>query len=438
MTTSDLPMEKVATMVPAQGGGHRYALALLLGASTLSAVDRQILNVLVEPIRRDLSLSDTQIGLMTGLAFALFYATMALPLARLAERMRRPLLLGGCMALWSLFTMVCGAAQSFVQLFVARVLVGVGEAGSGPASHALVTDITPPEKRARALALVGSGQPLGALIGLACGGIAADAFGWRWAFVLAGFPGIALALLMLFTLRDPRPAVAADDAVPSAREALGVLARKFSFWMFVTGSSFVSTTTLAFGAFFGSLLIRNHTPELEALAARFSPSLGATSVVGAMLALAFGAAGALGVIVGGMLTDRLRARDPAAYLGVPALASLASTPCFVAAAMIAAPLTALGFLSLGIVISSFAMAPVLAGAQSIVPVRMRATTSAVLFLIVNFVALGVGPLSVGILSDAIGGSEGLRLALAWSAIGGPLAAIAFWAGRPALVRDIEG
>jgi len=342
MTTSDLPMEKVATMVPAQGGGHRYALALLLGASTLSAVDRQILNVLVEPIRRDLSLSDTQIGLMTGLAFALFYATMALPLARLAERMRRPLLLGGCMALWSLFTMVCGAAQSFVQLFVARVLVGVGEAGSGPASHALVTDITPPEKRARALALVGSGQPLGALIGL------------------------------------------------------------------------------------------------EALAARFSPGLGATSVVGAMLALAFGAAGALGVIVGGMITDRLRARDPAAYLGVPALASLASTPCFVAAAMIAAPLTALGFLSLGIVISSFAMAPVLAGAQSIVPVRMRATTSAVLFLIVNFVALGVGPLSVGILSDAIGGSEGLRLALAWSAIGGPLATIAFWAGRPALVRDIEG
>lgn len=438
MTTSDLPMEKVATMVPAQGGGHRYALALLLGASTLSAVDRQILNVLVEPIRRDLSLSDTQIGLMTGLAFALFYATMALPLARLAERMRRPLLLGGCMALWSLFTMVCGAAQSFVQLFVARVLVGVGEAGSGPASHALVTDITPPEKRARALALVGSGQPLGALIGLACGGIAADAFGWRWAFVLAGFPGIALALLMLFTLRDPRPAVAADDAVPSAREALCVLRRKFSFWMFVTGSSFVSTTTLAFGAFFGSLLIRNHTPGLEALAARFSPGLGATSVVGAMLALAFGAAGALGVIVGGMITDRLRARDPAAYLGVPALASLASTPCFVAAAMIAAPLTALGFLSLGIVISSFAMAPVLAGAQSIVPVRMRATTSAVLFLIVNFVALGVGPLSVGILSDAIGGSEGLRLALAWSAIGGPLATIAFWAGRPALVRDIEG
>lgn len=438
MTGPDVPADKVASTVPASAGNHRYALGLLLGASTLSAVDRQILNVLVEPIRRDLGLSDTQIGLMTGLAFALFYATMALPLARLAERMRRPLLLGACMALWSVFTMICGAAQGFVQLFVARVLVGVGEAGSGPASHALVTDITPPDRRASALALIGSGQPIGALIGLACGGLAADAFGWRWAFVLAGLPGILLAALILFTLRDPRPAAGTADKIPSASEAFAVLRRKFSFWMFVTGSSFVSTTTLAFGAFFGSLLVRNHTPELEAMAAGISPGLGATSVVGAMLALAFGAAGAVGVIIGGMITDRLRRRDPAAYLGVPALASLMSAPCFVATALVDDPLAALAFLSLGIVISSFAMAPVLAGAQSIVPVRMRATTSAVLFLIVNFVALGIGPLGVGMLSDAIGGNGGLRLALAWSAIGGPLAAIAFWAGRPALVRDIEG
>jgi predicted MFS family arabinose efflux permease len=438
MSGPDVPADKIASTIPVSASGHRYALGLLLGASTLSAVDRQILNVLVEPIRQDLQLSDTQIGLMTGLAFALFYATMALPLARLAERMRRPLLLGACMALWSVFTMVCGAAQSFVQLFVARVLVGVGEAGSGPASHALVTDITPPEKRARALALIGSGQPLGALIGLACGGIAADAFGWRWAFVLAGVPGLLLALLIFFTLRDPRPAAGIGDAIPSAREALAVLRRKVSFWMFVAGSSLVSTTALAFGAFFGSLLIRNHGAELEALAAGFGQGFGTTSVVGAMLALAFGAAGALGVILGGALADRLRARDPAAYLGVPALASLASTPCFVAAALVTTPLAALAFLSLAVVISNFAMAPVLAGAQSIVPVRMRATTSAVLFLIVNFVALGIGPLGVGVLSDAMGGTDGLQTALAWSALGGPLAAIAFWAGRAALVRDLEG
>ncbi len=200
-----------------------FALAILLAAYILSFLDRQIVSILAEPIKRDLGLHDWQLGMLTGLAFALFYTTLGIPIARLAERYSRPWIIGGSIALWSLFTVLSGRAQTFPQMLIARMGVGVGEAGCNPCAHSLIADYTPKEKRASALATYSLGIPIGSLLGLVMGGLIADAYGWRTAFFVAGGPGLLLAVIAVVFLKEPRnymtaaATAQAEAAPPCAR-----------------------------------------------------------------------------------------------------------------------------------------------------------------------------------------------------------------------------
>jgi predicted MFS family arabinose efflux permease len=179
---------------PASLAFRRYAVALLLVIFILNFFDRQVINILAEQIRRELHLADWQIGMMTGFAFALCHALFGLPLAHLADRYNRPFLLGGAVAVWSGFTALCGVAQTFGHLLIGRIGVGGGEAGCTPIAQSLICDYVPREKRASALSIYHMGVPLGSLLGLAVGGLLADAYGWRTAFLLAGAPGILFAV----------------------------------------------------------------------------------------------------------------------------------------------------------------------------------------------------------------------------------------------------
>jgi predicted MFS family arabinose efflux permease len=185
-------------------GYRSYALGLLLVIYIFNFVDRQVVNILAEPIKNELKLADWQLGMMSGFAFAIFYTVLGLPIAQLAERKNRPWIIASALAAWSVFTALCGLAQNFVHLVLARIGVGVGEAGCTPPAHSLITDYVPKEKRASAIAFYSMGTPLGGLVGTSLGGVIADAYGWRTAFLICGLPGLALAVVVVLSLVEPR------------------------------------------------------------------------------------------------------------------------------------------------------------------------------------------------------------------------------------------
>ncbi len=221
---------------PLADGPRRYALGLLLVIYILNFLDRQVVNILAEPIKIELGLADWQLGMLTGLAFALFYTVLGLPIARLAERADRVKIISVAVGVWSACTVACGMAGNFIQLLLARIGVGVGEAGCTPPAHSLISDYTPAEKRASAIAFYSMGIPLGSLAGMALGGIIADAYGWRIAFFVAGAPGVLLALIAWLTLPEPRRKAGKVEVAnkPSIGDAIAELSRKPAFmWMFL-------------------------------------------------------------------------------------------------------------------------------------------------------------------------------------------------------------
>ena len=198
-------LETRSEITPAVSNQYpNYVIGVLFMLTMLNFLDRQIITILAEPVKQDLGLSDTQIGLMTGLSFALFYTTLAIPVAALADKWNRSRIIAIAIAIWSAMTVLCGLAANFTQLFLARVGVGIGEAGSGPASHSLIADLFPPERRAGALGILGMSIPIGAFIAYAGGGWIVERFDWRIAFFMAGLPGIIIALVVWFTIHDPR------------------------------------------------------------------------------------------------------------------------------------------------------------------------------------------------------------------------------------------
>ncbi len=432
---------------PVSTGYRRYALWVLLIIYTLNFLDRQVVNILAEPIKRDLGLADWQLGMMTGLAFAIFYTVLGIPIARLAETKNRPMIIGVSVAVWSGFTVLCGFTQNFWQLILARIGVGVGEAGCTPPAHSLITDYVPKEKRASAIAFYSIGTPLGTLVGMAMGGLVADAHGWRVAFMVAGAPGVLFALIAAFTLIEPRRQLAADIAARAASQisfaaALAVLATKKTFWLVALAASIKAFIGYGYAPFIASFFFRNHGPEIAQLAAGFG--LKSAGFLGLALGLIGGTAGVVGAWLGGVLADRLGAKDLRAYVTVPAVASLVTIPIFITAVSLEAPMAAIGFLAINALLATLWYGPVYATAQSIVEPHMRATASAVLLLTINLIGLGIGPVAVGLLSDVLAGpgglgeAQGVRWALILSASLGVVAFGLFWTARKTIREEMVG
>jgi MFS family permease len=437
---------------PLTKGYRRYALTMLLVIYTLNFLDRQVVNILAEDIKNDLGLADWQLGMMTGFAFAIFYTVLGIPIARKAERSNRPYIIAASVAVWSGFTVLCGFTQNFWQLILARIGVGVGEAGCTPPSHSLITDYVPKAKRASAIAFYSMGTPLGTLIGLAMGGLIADAYGWRMAFLVAGAPGVIVALIAAFTLVEPRKKLAADLATRAAAPAVTfgaavvVLMAKKTFWLIAFAAAIKAFIGYGHAPFTASFFFRNHGEQLVELAAWLSSILGVTIGVKGFLGLALsavgGTAGVFGAWMGGVIADKWGAKDLRAYVVVPAIASLLTIPIYIFGVSVSHAGWAVIVLALPAILGTLWYGPVYATAQSIVEPHMRATCAAVMLFIINLVGLGLGPLAVGILSDLMAGpmglgpAEGVRWALILSTLLGTVAFLLFWMARKTIREEV--
>ena len=426
-------------------GYRRYALWVLLIIYTLNFLDRQIVTILAEPIKQDLGLKDWQIGMMTGLAFAVFYTVLGIPIARYAERGNRSLIIAAATAVWSIFTILCGFAQNFWQMVLARIGVGIGEAGCTPPAHSLISDYTPREKRASALAFYSLGTPIGSMLGMVLGGLIADAWGWRAAFFIAGVPGILMAIVAATTLAEPRTKLGADMAArnkagPSFSEAMAEIRSKATFWRIAFGASIKAFISYGMGVFIAPFFFRNHTEELEMLAA--DVGLGVTGFLGVVLGVVMGLTGAFGTWLGGYLADRFGARDLRNYMAIPAISTLIGIPFYITALWVDSAMAALALMSVPPILNALWLGPSYAAVQGLVQPHTRATATAIFLLIVNFIGLGLGPLAVGALSDFFSGpmglesGEGLRWSLTIFTGFGVIASTLFWMARRSIREEM--
>ena len=411
-------------------GSTRVMLWVLLVVYIFNFLDRQIVNILAEPIRKDLDLSDTQIGLMTGLAFALFYTFLGLPIARIADRptTNRGWLIAGALAVWSGMTALCGLAQNFAQLLLARIGVGVGEAGCTPAAHSLIADRVPANKRASAMAFYALGIPAGSLLGMVIGGYLADALGWRKAFMLVGAPGVLLALVVVALIRDPpRPSRAA-----TAGEALGLLATL----KVLTGSrTFV--LVLAAGSACSFLSYGKTTWSTIFFQRSHGMSPGE---VGFWFGLWGGIAGMIGTFMGGWLADRFGATDRRHVVTAPAIGMALAVPVAFAAYQATDWRVSLALIMVPNVLNSLYYGPVFSSVQGLVAPHQRAVASAMLLFCQNLLGLGLGPLFFGMISDFLKpefGEESVRYVLYGAAFMGLIPALLFWLVRPRLTGELD-
>jgi MFS family permease len=426
-------------------GYRKYVMGLLLVIYILNFLDRQVVNILAEPIKNDLGLADWQLGLMGGLAFALLYTILGLPIAVLAERKDRSVIISIAIAVWSACTAASGMAQNFIQLVLARVGVGIGEAGCTPPAHSLIIDYAPKQKRGSALAMYGMGAPLGGLLGMAFGGLIADAYGWRMAFFVAGAPGIFIAILTYFTLKDPRTAQRLKDARDKVqqkgvtiRETISVLAKRPSYYWCSAGITIKAFISVGYALFLASFFLRNHPAEVT----QFAAAIGLESMgfLGLTIGVMSGGFGALGMWLGGQLSDRFGKRDARWNMYICIVAALAFIPPFIAAML--APSLGLALVALAVtaMLSNLHYGPSISSMLSVAPPNMRAPASAIQLFIANLVSLGLGPLAVGLLSDTLavsmGAAEGLRWALICTSSLGILAAISFWIASRTLRQDL--
>jgi len=372
-------------------------LALLLVAYIFNYLDRQILAILASGIRADLHLDDAQFGLLAGPPFAILYSVLGIPFAFLADRTSRSRVIAAAVAFWSAFTGLCGTASSFLQFFVFRMGVGIGEAGGVAPSYALIADYFEPRRRARALAIFSLGVPIGLSLGMLLGAYIAHAVSWRAAFFTMGIAGLILAPVMLIVVRDvPRPNVAASAPIS---QVFPMLARKPVFWLMAFAASSSSLCGYGLATWTPSVLERSfHLGLIER---------------GQFMASVVFIGGCAGVFAGGWLADRLGHRDRGWYARLPAIAWLITAPTFAAGLMAPSLWLAWPLLLIPNALNILWLGPVITAVQHLVPRPMRSTASASFLLINNLIGLGVGPYLIGAISDALKhsyGAESLRYA----------------------------
>lgn len=452
--------EAVADAKPAAAPAGRsgvaysyYVLVLLTMVYTFNFIDRQIIGIISPLIKQDLGLNDAQLGLLKGFAFALFYTVLGVPIARLADRMNRVTIVSVSLALWSGFTAISGAAQNFTQLALARVGVGVGEAGGTPPSHSIISDYFPVESRPRAMAIYAMGIPVGIALGYFAfawllsalqTGEVADPSIWRTAMFLVGVPGLALAIVLKLTVREPERGAA--DGVKHERKAVekkpltDVIRAEFSevwtaaraLWSIPTyalmgaGITFASFGAYAIGTWIVDFFSRTH------------PEMSLTTVLvwlGFINAIAY----SIGTFLGGAVTERLAKTNKAMYGLVPALALAANGPFFLAAMWAPTPTWSMIFWLGAHLTIGFYLGPTFAVAQTLAPVQYRALSTAVLFFVLNLIALGLGPSFVGVFSEALSGGmgeeRGLRIALSSVVVTGLMGVGAFYMASRHVEKD---
>ncbi len=407
---------------PAQATAQRGVTAtlwILLIVYIFNFIDRQIVNILAEPIAKDLDLSDTQIGLMTGLAFALFYTILGLPIARYADRptTNRPRLIAIALATWSGMTALCGYTTNFIQLLLARIGVGVGEAGCTPAAHSLISDLVPKERRASALAFYALGIPIGTLLGMIIGGLLADALGWRRAFVVVGLPGVVLAGVVFFLLKEPRKQFPTQVHAPAAtnRAVLGSIFGSRAMVLLLIAAS--SAAFLSYGKTTWATIFFQRTHGL-------SPG-----EVGLYFGIVNGVAGILGTLLGGKIADRWGATNRRHVLTAPAIGMALAAPIAYLGYSAGDWRVALALLFIPTVLNSLYYGPTYSSAQGLVTLRSRAMAAAVLLFFQNLIGLGFGPLLFGMLSDWIKpsfGEDSVQVVLYSATAMGLLPAFFFW------------
>ena len=373
---------------------YRYYVAwLLCGVYTISIMDRQLVAILVEPIRTEFALQDWHMGLLSGLAFALFYTTLGVPLARLADRNNRVKIMAVSLLVWSAFTGLTGIAKTFVHLLIARVGVAVGEAGCNPAAYSLIGDYFEARRRATALSIFQMGGYIGSFLGLLLGGWVGHTYGWRVAFLLVGLPGIGVALLMKLTLRElPRgfsdPVRAVVEPPPVGKVVRDLLA-KTSFVHLAFAAALHNFAVYGVGNWYAAFLMRSHGMNV--------------AKAGTILAICTVIGGAAGTYIGGMLSDRLATRrhDSRYYLWVPALSLLIGFPLSQGVLFFDDTRIVIALLSPVVMCSAAYLAPSITATYGLVGIRERALASAVLLFIINLIGLGLGPLLAGIASDQL-------------------------------------
>lgn len=385
----------------------KYVLGVLVVVYVFNFIDRQILAILAPAIKGELGLSDTEIGALSGVAFGIFYATLGIPIARLADRHSRVSIISICLVIWSLMTALSGLAANFWQLLVARIGVGIGEAGGSPPSHSLLADYFAPDKRATALGVYALGIPVGILFGNLAGGWINEFFGWRSAFFVVGVPGIILALVLKFTVKEP-PRGYSEGRTPTQQNVpfLDVVKTMWGFRSFRHMSLGAATQAfVGYGsiAWMPSFLMRTHDMS--------------SGEVGTALGLIIGIFGGLGTFLGGYLGDRLGKQGIHWYMLVPAIGFLITVPFGFAVFAVDSLILALIFYTVPAFLANLYTGPTFGMTQSLAPLAMRAAASALLLFIINIIGLVLGPTTVGIISDVLQSSwqmtdvESLRYAL---------------------------
>jgi MFS family permease len=397
---------------------------LLFVVYVFNFIDRSILSILLESIKEEFQLSDTQLGLLSGPAFAIFYTVVGLPIARWSDRGKRTSIIAGAVVVWSAMTALTGFAQSFLHLLLARIGVGVGEAGCSPPAHSLLSDYFPPSRRATVLAIYSLGIPIGGGIGFIAGGWLEEFFDWRTAFIVVGAPGVLLALIVKLTLKEPKRGQFDEPVVARAPQQSVWQVLKFmnslkSFRHLAIAAALHAFYGYGASAFVAAFFRRSHQMDPGELGTWFG-------------IIAF-TAGSLGTFLGGFLADRLAKRDQRWYMWLPALATATFIPFAFLLYLSPNPYAGLILYFPGSILGGMYLGPTFAMTQSLVPANMRATAAAILLFVINIIGLGLGPQGVGILSDLLSsqfGHESLRYALlgtivsfaAWSVLHYVLAA----------------
>ncbi|WP_439101445.1 spinster family MFS transporter [Congregibacter sp.] len=403
-------------------GYRKYVLGALLTVYVFNFIDRTIINILTEPIKQSFGLEDWQMGMLGGPAFAVLYTFIGIPIARFSEKNHRVWIIAASVALWSLMTVLCGFATSFIALFIFRIGVSIGEAGCSPPANSIIADYFIPAQRSTAVSTYALGIPLGGMVAYVFGGFIVGSLdgpavaqlfsnwgwvwavnaldwqnieGWRIAFVVVGFPGIIVALLVKLTIKEPPrgytdPAAMQGKAQVSFAEVLKILAKKPSYWHITLGVTIASFVNYGVAQFFVSFLIRTHEMSI------FDAAVKVAMVLSVMASI--------GTFMSGYLADRFSVRYPKALAWIPMIALLGSTPMFVAGYLVDSLWIAIPVLMVGQMLLYTYLCPLYAVPGGVVDSRMRATSVAVTLFIVNLLGYGLGPPLIGGLSTILNAS----------------------------------